>query len=222
MRIEDIMLVPLGETVKLYDYNYIREVYIVVLNKDEEEFLCVDSITHEVITSFTEKTFNQVYLVRQKDFNIKEEILKCVTNIRVKYPNEKIFFSDYKNSSFIEIYRERKNEKGTMAYKELGEKTTHTELSIEYLSEDDINIIEEIEKEYIKKPSKLDLWTISVIDRKVGEDLPSSSEMYMIECDDVADLKDNLKILQDKGQDMEYVTVFPPKSGYIATNFVIA
>ena len=65
------------------------------------------------------------------------------------------------------------------------------------------------------------LWTISVIDRKVGEELPSSSDMYMIECEDTVDLKDNLKSLQDKGQDMEYVTVFPPKSGYIAKNFIV-
>ena len=212
MRIKDTMLIPLGETLKLYDYNYIREVYIVVLNKDEEEFLCVDTMTYEVIWTFTEKTFDQVYLVKQKDFNIKEEILKCISDIRVQYPNEKIFFSDYKSSSFIEIYRQ---------YKKEGKTISHTALLIDYVSDEDIKIIEEIEKEYIKKPCKLDLWTISVIDRKVGEELPSSSDMYMIECEDTVDLKDNLKSLQDKGQDMEYVTVFPPKSGFLATSFCI-
>ena len=130
----------------------------------------------------------------------------------MQYPNEKIFFSDYQKSSFIEIYRQYKKEEKPII---------HTALLIDYVSDEEIKIIEEIEKEYIKKPCKLDLWTISVIDRKVGEELPSSSDMYMIECEDTVDLKDNLKSLQDKGQDMEYVTVFPPKSGFLATSFYI-
>ena len=67
----------------------------------------------------------------------------------------------------------------------------------------------------------LDLWTISVIDREVGEELPSSSDMYMIECDTIEDMKETLKDLKDRNQDMEYVTVFPPNSGFLGTNFNI-
>ena len=125
MRIEDTMLIPLGETLKLYDDNHIRDVIIVLSNNDEgeEEFLCVDTMTYEVIWTFTEKTFDKVYLVKQENFNIKEEILKCISDIRIQYPNEEIFFSDYQKSSFIEIYRQ---------YKKEGELITHTALLIDY------------------------------------------------------------------------------------------
>lgn len=65
------------------------------------------------------------------------------------------------------------------------------------------------------------LWTISVIDRVVNKDLPSSSDMYMIECETIEEVKETLKDLKDRNQDMEYVTVFPPNSGFLGTNFNI-
>ena len=43
----------------------------------------------------------------------------------------------------------------------------------------------------------LDLWTISVIDREVGKEVPSSSDMYMIECDTIEDMKETLKYLKE-------------------------
>ena len=68
----------------------------------------------------------------------------------------------------------------------------------------------------------LDLWTISIIDRKINEDvLYSSEDMYMIECETVEEVKETLKDLKDRDQDMEYVTVFPPNSGFLGTNFNI-
>lgn len=67
----------------------------------------------------------------------------------------------------------------------------------------------------------LDLWTVSVIDRKIDEYLSGGSDMYMIECETVEQVKETLKDLKDKNQDMEYVTVFPPNSGFLGTNFNI-
>ena len=42
----------------------------------------------------------------------------------------------------------------------------------------------------------------------------------MIECENEDGVKCELQSLKEDGQDMEYVTVFPPKTGFIATNFI--
>ena len=68
----------------------------------------------------------------------------------------------------------------------------------------------------------LDLWTITVIARSSENGiLKHEGNMYMIECNTVEEVKETLRELNYGEQDMEYVTVFPPNSGFLGTNFNI-
>ena len=67
--------------------------------------------------------------------------------------------------------------------------------------------------------NKLELWTVTVVkrdnDRGLGE------EQFMYEFDKVDQMKEYLKELKDSNQDMDYVTIFPPNTGFIGSNFLV-
>ena len=84
-------------------------------------------------------------------------------------------------------------------------------LCIDNLTKYDIERIKFIEKK-LKSHNKLSMWTITVI--------KNDGEQYMIECHNEDEVKCELQSLKEDGQDMEYVTVFPPKTGFIATSFI--
>ena len=203
MRIENVTEIELGDTVRFYDGNDIKLVEIIGLNSwvgdcDNYTYLCVDLQTHEVVTSFTEDTFKDFKFKHRDNFDIEYEINKCITNIKLKYPNDTIKFNSYESDGYLEVYRVHSN-------------LISEKLCIDNLTKYDIERIKRIEKK-LKSHNKLSMWTITVI--------KNDGEQYMIECENEDEVKCELQSLKEGGQDMEYVTVFPPKTGFIATNFI--
>ena len=214
MRVKNIKDIILGDDkLRLYDNNEIMKVYVIGSELgDEYRFLCVDTLRQEVVCSFTEETFNRFHFIKEKDFNIRNEVLKCMTNIRLEYPNQELSFGY--GGSYIEIYRSYSLDNGDCA--------VHCELTIDNLSDDDFMVVREIESKYIKTSQKLGIWTITVVSKSLETRSPKhDGDMYMIECYTIESVKETLQDLKDKKQDMEYVTVFPPNSGFLGTNFII-
>lgn len=67
--------------------------------------------------------------------------------------------------------------------------------------------------------NKLNMYVVCVIAK--GQKNIMDGEQYFTEFEYIEDVKDELKILESNGQNMEYVTVFPKGTGFLGNSFFI-
>lgn len=65
---------------------------------------------------------------------------------------------------------------------------------------------------------KFTFWTVTVSAKNTK--IPDG-ENYMCEFETVEEMKECLKELKEMGQDMNYVNVFPPNTGFYGSDFLL-